>query len=65
MKDEIGGACSTHEKLGIHTPFSWNTLKEDTALETRRRWEDNINMDVAEIRYEGLVWVRLAQDKVQ
>jgi hypothetical protein len=32
---------------------------------TRRRWEDNIKMDLREIGIEGANWIRLAQDRVQ
>jgi hypothetical protein len=31
----------------------------------RRRWEDNINMDLREIGIDGANWIRLAQDRVQ
>jgi hypothetical protein len=30
----------------------------------RRRWEDNINMDLREIEIDGANWIRLAQDRV-
>jgi hypothetical protein len=30
----------------------------------RRRWEDNINMDLREIGIDGANWIRLAQDGV-
>jgi hypothetical protein len=29
----------------------------------RRRWEDNIKMDLTEIGIDGTNWIRLAQDK--
>ena len=29
----------------------------------RRRWEDNIKMDLQEMRREGMNWFALAQDK--
>jgi hypothetical protein len=29
----------------------------------RRRWEDNINMDVREMRYFPVDWIDLAQDR--
>jgi len=29
----------------------------------RRRWEDNIRMDVTEIGWEGVVWIHLAQNR--
>jgi hypothetical protein len=31
----------------------------------KRRWEDNIKMDVREIGIDGANWIRLAQDRVQ
>jgi hypothetical protein len=31
----------------------------------RHRWEDNIKMDLREIRIDGANWIRLAQDKIQ
>jgi hypothetical protein len=31
----------------------------------RRRWDDNIKMDLREMRIDGASWIQLAQDKVQ
>jgi hypothetical protein len=31
----------------------------------RRRWEDNIKMDLREMGIDGTNWIRLAQDRVQ
>jgi hypothetical protein len=31
----------------------------------RRRWEDNIKMDLREVGTHGTNWIRLAQDRVQ
>jgi hypothetical protein len=31
----------------------------------RRRWEDNIKMDLREIGIDGANWIRLAQNMVQ
>jgi len=31
----------------------------------RRRWEDNIKVDLKEIGIEGANWIQLAQDRVQ
>jgi hypothetical protein len=31
----------------------------------RRRWEDNIKMDIRETELDGANWIRLAQDRVQ
>jgi hypothetical protein len=30
----------------------------------RRRWEDNIKLDLREIRIDGANWIRLAQDRI-
>jgi hypothetical protein len=32
---------------------------------SRRRWEDNIKMDLREIGIDGANWIRLAQNRVQ
>jgi hypothetical protein len=31
----------------------------------RRRWEDNIKLDLREIGIDGANWIRLAQDRVR
>jgi hypothetical protein len=31
----------------------------------RRRWEDNIKMDLTETSVDGANWIRLAQDRFQ
>jgi hypothetical protein len=31
----------------------------------RRRWEDNIKMDLREIGIDGSNWIQVAQDRVQ
>jgi hypothetical protein len=49
------GSC---EYIGINTIF--------TPLgRPRRRWEDNIKMDLREIGTDGENWIRLAQNRVQ
>jgi len=31
----------------------------------RRRWEDNINIDLREVGIDGVNWIQLAEDNVQ
>jgi hypothetical protein len=31
----------------------------------RRRWEDNIKMDLGEIGIDGANWIQMAQDRIQ
>jgi hypothetical protein len=44
----------------VYAPFSY--LKHCT-LDTRRRWVDNIKMDLLEIGWGGVDWIGLAQDR--
>jgi hypothetical protein len=34
-------------------------------IRLRRRWEDNIKMDLREIWIDGANWIQLAQDRFQ
>jgi len=58
LRMRMGRACSFHgegEKCLQH--FSWKTW----IGRPRHRWEDNISMNVREIRWEGVDWMHLAQ----
>ena len=47
----------------MHTGFWWGNLREREQLGTsRRRWEDNINMDLQEVGCGGMDWIDLAQE---
>jgi hypothetical protein len=46
----------------MHIGFWWESQKE---RRPRRRWEDNIKMDLREIGWGGLDWIDLAQDRDQ
>jgi hypothetical protein len=40
------------------------SLKEETTYtRSRRRWEDNIKIDLREIEWEGVDWIYLAQGR--
>jgi hypothetical protein len=46
--------------------FLAGSLEMRRSLEwPRRRWEDDINMDLREIGIDGANWILLAQNKVQ
>jgi hypothetical protein len=32
-------------------------------IRSRRRWEDNIRLDLKEIRWESVAWIHLVQDR--
>jgi hypothetical protein len=37
-------------------------LREKEKLEDRRRWEDNIKMDLQEVGWEDMDWIDLVKD---
>jgi hypothetical protein len=62
----VGGTCGTHgggerclQGL-VGRPECKGPLGRP-----RRRWEDNIKMDLMVIGIDGANWIRLAQDRVQ
>ena len=44
--------------------FGWGHLPS-TSGRPRRRWEDNINMDLQELGCGVMDWIELAQDRVR
>jgi hypothetical protein len=57
----VGGTCGTHggEQRCLQG-FGWEARREE-----RRRWEDNITLDLWEIGIDEANWIQLTQDKVQ
>jgi hypothetical protein len=45
-------------KVLLRTPDGWRLLGRP-----RRKWKDNIKMDLKEIDCEGVDWINLAQDR--
>jgi hypothetical protein len=65
-EDEVGGTCGTHgggkRYLG---GFCLEAEGKRPLERPRRRWEDNIKMDLREKGIDGANWTQLAQDRVQ
>jgi hypothetical protein len=57
----VGGTCGTH---GGGERCLQGEGKRPLGR-PRRRWEDNIKLDLREIGIDGANWIRLAQDRVQ
>ena len=63
-KNEMGGACSTYgERRAVYRVLvgkveGWRPLERP-----RRRWADNIKMDLQEVGCGGMDWIELAQDR--
>jgi hypothetical protein len=53
------------EGRGVHRVLVGRPEGKRPLERPRRRWEDNINMDITEIRIDGVNWIRLARDWVQ
>jgi hypothetical protein len=45
--------------------FGWEARRQVSLGRSRRRWEENIKMDLRDIGINGANWIRLAQDRVQ
>jgi len=43
--------------------FWWENLWKESLGRPRPRWEDNITMDFQEVRFEGMDWVDVAEDR--
>jgi hypothetical protein len=52
--EEKRNAC----KIVVGKPEAKRSL-----VKPRRRWEDNINIDMKEILFEGVDWINLPQDR--
>jgi hypothetical protein len=60
----VGGACSTNgEKNKTYYLLSRKSDGRRPLGRPRRRWVDNIKMDLVEIGLGELDWISLAQDK--
>jgi hypothetical protein len=55
----VGHIARIRKIKNAHKILVGKTLMEET---TRCRWEDNIRIDLREIRCEGVDWPHLAQD---
>jgi hypothetical protein len=62
----MGGACSTNgEKRSAYRMLVGKPEGKRPLGRPRRRWEDNIKLDLREIRWGSRDWIDLAQDRDQ
>jgi hypothetical protein len=63
-KNEMGGACSAYGERGGFYRFLVGKPEEKRPLgRPRRKWEDNIKMDLQKVGCGGMDWIELAQDR--
>jgi hypothetical protein len=53
------------EGRGVYRVLVGNPELKRSLGRSRRRWEDNIRLDLREIGIDGENWIRLARDRVQ
>ena len=54
----MGGACSTcEEKRGVYRGLVGKLEGKRSLGRPRRRWEDNIKMDLQEVGYGAMDWI--------
>jgi hypothetical protein len=60
----MGGSCSTNgEKRNAYRLLVGKPEGKRPLGRPRRRWVDNIGMDLGEVGWGDVVWIGLAQDR--
>jgi len=57
------GAFGAYEKREVYRILMGKPEGKRPLGRPRRRWEDNIKMDLLEVGCEGVDWIELAQDR--
>ena len=58
-----GHVAITGEKRGVYRVLVRKSEGKRPLGRSRRRWEDNIKMDLQEVGFGGMDWIELAQDR--
>jgi hypothetical protein len=61
----VGHVARMGEGRGVYRVLIGRTKGKRPLGRPKRRWEDNIKMDLREIGIDGANWIQLAQDRVQ
>jgi hypothetical protein len=63
-REEMDRACSTYGgEEGVYRVPVGKPEGKSPLGRPRRRWEDNIKMDLQEVRCGSMDWIELAQDR--
>jgi hypothetical protein len=63
-ENEMGGACSMYgRRVSCIRVLVRRPEEERPFGRPRRRWEDNNNMYLQEVKWRGMDWIDLAQDR--
>jgi hypothetical protein len=63
-EDEVGRTYSMGEGRGFYRVLVGKPEGKRPLGRRRRRWKDNIKMDLRQIGIDGANWIQLAQDGV-
>jgi len=58
-----GHVARMRESIGVYRIFVGKPERKNSLGKPRRRWEDNIRMDLQEVGWEGMDWIHLAQNR--
>jgi hypothetical protein len=58
-----GHVARMEEKRVVDRVLAWKPVGKRALGRNRRRWEDNIKMDLEEVECRGIDWIELAQDR--
>ena len=58
-----GYVARSGERRGVYRVWVWKPEGKRSLGRHRRRWEDNIKMDLQEVGCGGMDWIGLAQDR--
>jgi hypothetical protein len=65
-ENEMGRPCGTHgEKRNVYRILVGNPKGKRPLGRPRRRWEDNIKINLGEIGWGVMEWIDLVQDRDQ
>ena len=60
----MGGTCSAYgERRGVYRVLVKKRERKRALGRLRRRWEDNIKMDLQEMGRGDMDWIEMAQDR--
>jgi hypothetical protein len=61
----MGGPCSKNGEMISYRILVGKPERKRSLGRRRRRWEDNMKMDLREIEWGGVDWIDLAEDRDQ
>jgi len=59
----VGHVARMRERRGVYRAFVVKPKGNRPLGRPRHRWDDDINKDLHEVRYGGMDWIDLAQDR--